>query len=173
MRELEADDDTNFGFGDFAKKLRSGGAWGGPRKGNKDDKAHPPIHPVKLPNKSELDTPAEQKIYEILTRHFLASLAKDATGEATTVTLTMADETFKAGGLHISQHNFIEVYPHDPWSEKTLPHFKEGSEIKPSLKVDEGNTSPPAALTEADLITQMDNHGIGTDATIHEHIKNI
>jgi len=28
-------------------------------------------------------------------------------------------------------------------------------------------------LNEAELIGKMDKHGIGTDATIHEHIKKI
>jgi len=37
----------------------------------------------------------------------------------------------------------------------------------------ESKTSPPNYLTEADLIEKMDKNGIGTDATIHEHIKNI
>jgi DNA topoisomerase-3 len=39
--------------------------------------------------------------------------------------------------------------------------------------MDEGTTQAPKALTEADLITKMDNNGIGTDATIHEHIKTV
>jgi DNA topoisomerase-3 len=36
-----------------------------------------------------------------------------------------------------------------------------------------GSTQAPAPLTEADLITKMDTQGIGTDATIHEHIKTV
>ena len=39
--------------------------------------------------------------------------------------------------------------------------------------MNEGTTIPPKHLTEADLITKMNNTGIGTDATIHEHIKNV
>ena len=36
-----------------------------------------------------------------------------------------------------------------------------------------GSTSPPNYLTETDLIELMDKNGIGTDATIHDHIKTI
>jgi DNA topoisomerase III len=41
------------------------------------------------------------------------------------------------------------------------------------LKLDKGKTQAPAPLTESDLIAKMDQNGIGTDATIHEHIKTV
>lgn len=36
-----------------------------------------------------------------------------------------------------------------------------------------GQTSPPPLLTEADLISLMERHGIGTDATHADHIETI
>lgn len=42
-----------------------------------------------------------------------------------------------------------------------------------NLKMEEGETKPPNYLTEKELIDLMDKNGIGTDATIHEHIKTI
>jgi DNA topoisomerase-3 len=34
-------------------------------------------------------------------------------------------------------------------------------------------TKPKPLLSESDLISLMDTHGIGTDATIHSHIKTV
>jgi DNA topoisomerase III len=67
--------------------------WGGPKNGKLDDKAHPPIHPVKYPTLEEL-TPDEWKIYDILTRHFLATISKDAVGAETTIKAEIGGEEF-------------------------------------------------------------------------------
>lgn len=58
-------------WGDFVKKMIDGSMYSKPRNGTLDDKAHPPIHPVKLAHKSELNN-AEWRVYDLITRHFLA-----------------------------------------------------------------------------------------------------
>jgi DNA topoisomerase III len=54
---------------------------------------------------------------------------------------------------------------------RSLPQFEEGRKLQPtSIRMDEGQTSPPQLLTEADLIALMEKHSIGTYA---EHIETI
>ncbi|KAK6117539.1 hypothetical protein DH2020_048718 [Rehmannia glutinosa] len=42
-----------------------------------------------------------------------------------------------------------------------------------TLTLDAGVTRPPPLLSEADLLSCMDKAGIGTDATMHDHIKKL
>ncbi|MGH0185326.1 UNVERIFIED_CONTAM: hypothetical protein FKN15_029407 [Acipenser sinensis] len=70
---------------------------------------------------------------------------------------------------------FTEVMP---WQsipeEESLPVCERGDVFTvDEVKLLEKHTSPPDYLTEAELITLMEKHGIGTDASIPVHINNI
>lgn len=86
----------------------------------------------------------------------------------------MGGERFTATGLIIEHMGYLDVYPYDKWSNKTLPAYAAGQVI-PNFEVtmQDGETQPPPLLTEADLIALMDKYGIGTDATHAEHIEKI
>lgn len=45
------------------------------------------------------------------------------------------------------------------------------SVLLPGLRTAQSATAPPPRLTEAALIAAMEAHGIGTDATVAEHIQ--
>ncbi|CAI2384895.1 unnamed protein product [Moneuplotes crassus] len=173
LKKLVQNIKDNSSWGDFANKLLEGDMYGGPRNGSKDDKAHPPIHPVKLAHKSQLDN-SQWRVYDLICRHFLAVVSKDAVGNETTLECTVGEELFSSKGITILQKNYLEVYPFEKWGESIIPQYKVGETFVPtSYMMEESQTSSPKLLTESDLISMMDKNGIGTDATIHEHIQTI
>lgn len=51
---------------------------------------------------------------------------------------------------------------YDKWSGHTLPDFELGEKFMPSVcELNEGTTTRPNLLTEADLVGLMDKNGIG------------
>jgi DNA topoisomerase-3 len=142
--------------------------------GRNNDKAHPPIHPVNFVAPSTLN--AEQnRVYEFVTRRFLACCSEDAKGELTQVEINYGGEIFKASGLIVLERNFLDVYPYQKWeSNQQLPEYRMGETFIPTeAKMTDGKTSAPGFLTEPELISLMDANGIGTDATMAEHISKI
>lgn len=170
----------------LVQKQTQGGAWaqhaqglldGGfssPRNGRNNDKAHPPIHPVNFVVPTQL-THEEQRVHEFVVRRFLACCSQDARGMKTDISILYGTETFNASGLVVLERNYLDVYPYDKWtSTQVLPEFREGEVFEPTeARIHEGQTSPPGYLTEPELIALMDANGIGTDATMAEHIAKI
>lgn len=114
----------NENFGEYAERVANKELWVGPKKGKQDDKAHPPIHPVKNAPKDQL-THDEWRIYDILSRHFLASISKDAELAETVVKAEMGGEYFHTKGTLVEQLNWLEVFPWEKQTENELPVFHE------------------------------------------------
>ncbi|KAJ6785732.1 hypothetical protein PWT90_07106 [Aphanocladium album] len=160
-------------WGEFAQGLANGG-FQQPREGRHDDKAHPPIHPITYAAPSVLNYD-EGRLYEYVVRRFLACCSEDAKGSATEIDLQYGDELFSAHGVIVLERNYLDVYVYEKWNDTAeLPKFTVGEQFEPTeAMMTEGKTGPPSYLTEADLIALMDANGIGTDATMAEHIQKI
>jgi DNA topoisomerase-3 len=146
-----------------------------PRAGRNNDQAHPPIHPVTFVAASSLENDQQRRVYEFVVRRFLACCSEDAKGESTTVEMEYGDESFHSGGLIVRERNYLDIYPYEKWeSSQAMPDFAVGERFEPTeAKISEGKTVAPGYLTEPDLIALMDANGIGTDATMAEHIAKI
>ena len=161
-------------WGNYAQGLMNGG-FRQPRSGSHNDQAHPPIHPVNYVNPAALGSDEERRVYEFVARRFLGCCSDDAKGKSTEVSLAWGPESFHANGLLVLERNYLDVYVYDKWeSSQQLPNFRVGEEFEPKEgNVKDGQTSPPGYLTEPELIALMDANGIGTDATMAEHIAKI
>jgi DNA topoisomerase-3 len=135
-------------------------------------------------------------LYELVTRHFLACCAPDATGKQTTLRVQMSrcasdvldgiqevkvvninkagdedvswltdGEIFKATGLMVEERNWLDVYSKwEKWSGNKVAPLRVGEVFRPqNMQMKASHTQPPQALTESDLISEMDRNGIGTD----------
>ncbi|KAJ1298658.1 hypothetical protein BS78_01G470500 [Paspalum vaginatum] len=148
--------------------------WKNPSNGGHDDKAHPPIHPTKFSEGENNWSPDHKKLYELVVRHFLACCSQPAVGAETTVEIDIAGEQFNASGRVVLAKNYLDIYCFDSWGGTLLPTYSIGQQFVPTtLTLDSGVTRPPPLLTEADLLSCMDKAGIGTDATMHDHIKKL
>lgn len=145
-----------------------------PRWGRHNDKAHPPIHPVSWVSSNQLNA-NEKKVYEFVVRRFLACCSDDAKGQGSEVEIQYGDEYFHANGLIVLERNYLDVYVYDKWeSSQQLPNFQRDETFEPTeANIFAGKTTAPNYLTEPELIGLMDANGIGTDATMAEHIAKI
>jgi len=136
-------------------------------------KDHPPIHPVTAVDKSKLDQ-QHWKIYELVCRRFMATLAKDALTENLSVEIDLNKEPFIATGQTYLEKGWKLFYPYSKATELVLPALEEGNEVK-LLKLDmlEKETLPPARYSQGALIKAMSDLNLGTKSTRAEIIQKL
>ena len=108
----------------------------------------------------------ERKIYDLVVKRFLAVLFPAEVWEQVTLEAELNGERFVARGKTILEAGWREVYDNqldeideeDDLKEQILPQLKKGDQLTISyVSETSGQTKPPAAFTEATLLSAMEN----------------
>jgi DNA topoisomerase I len=153
-------------------------------KGRGAQEAHEAIRPAgetfRTPEtvSRELDADA-LRLYDLIWKRTVASQMEDATGQRTQVRITAEAAAhgtagFQTSGKVITFPGFLRAYVEgsdDPDAEledqeRVLPAMQPGQELDPREITPRGHeTQPPARWTEASLIRELEERGIGRPST--------
>ena len=150
------------------------------KKENVQD-AHEAIRPTSIlrtPEKVKKYLSADEyKLYSMIYYRALASIMADAKVNATTVILDNNNYQFKATGQVLVFDGYLKVYKEYENSEdKILPaldKYKDGGIDSNEITKEQHFTQPPARYTEAKLIKEMEELGIGRPSTYAKIIDTI
>ncbi len=137
-----------------------------PHNGPKDDPAHPAIHPTGELPRGPMPKP-KQRIYDLIVRRFLASMATPAVLVHERVVFELpGGYTLAITGEKIIDKGWIEVYrPYARIKERKLPLFVEGEKVPFKLSIRTKFSEPPQPYTKIELVKWMEKQGLGTEAT--------
>lgn len=135
--------------------------------------AHEAIRPTdinKTPEKmKKYLTPDEYKLYKMIYIRTLASLMKDAKTLATTIVLDNNDYKFKATGSVLTFDGYLKVYSdYEETDDKVLPDLDKYNTnvlVSTNINYEEHYTKPKSRYTEAKLIKELEELGIGRPST--------
>jgi len=150
------------------------------KKGAQD--AHEAIRPTSLDYTPESIaqylSKEELALYTLIWNRFVASQMVPAVFDQTTVDITAADTLFRATGQIMKFDGFIRVYTEgrddepkkdeeeDDESERQLPVLTEGDRLRlHELLPEQHFTQPPPRFSQATLIKELEEKGIGRPST--------
>ena len=144
-----------------------------PTRGKKSSTDHPPIHPTGAGTREQLGDDAF-KVYELVLRRFLATLAPDAQWKTLKILFEAGGEEYTTTGGQLVEPGWHAVYPFSEAKEVLLPAFVTGEKLPVrNVILDEKETQPPARYTQSKLIQRMEELGLGTKSTRHEVIAKL
>ena len=138
--------------------------------------AHEAIRPTYFDNKpsdiaGSLNVD-QLKLYTLIWNRFLASQMESAVLDQTSVDITAGDYVFRANGSVIKFDGFIAVYMEgrdeedEEEKEGILPEMNDQQKLR-MLSIDPNQhfTQPPPRFTEASLVKELEQDGIGRPST--------
>ena len=119
----------------------------------------------------------EFKLYSMIYKRALSSLMKDAKEEVTSVVIDNNDYKFKTTGSVIKFDGYLKVYgDYEDKDIKLLPPFdkyKTNVLVSNEIIKEQHFTKPKPRYTEAKLIKEMEDLGIGRPSTYAKTMENI
>lgn len=135
--------------------------------------AHEAIRPT-----SVMRTPAEMqkyltndqlKLYTLIWNRVVASQMTDAVYDVTTLTIDAADYQLRATGSVLKFPGFLQLHSKydDKEKDSKVPYVEPGSKLMlyKLMPAEQHFTEPPAHFTEATLIKELEEKGIGRPST--------
>ena len=122
-------------------------------------------------------TPEQYKLYKLIWERFISSQMENATVANKTVDIQADDYTFKVGTSKVIFDGFLIIYSQsedddEPKSEEEqlldnkIPDFEKGDVVNlEKLDPKQHFTQPPPRYSEASLVKQLEEYGIGRPST--------
>ncbi|MGD9569728.1 MAG: type I DNA topoisomerase [Sedimentibacter sp.] len=146
---------------------------------NKIQDAHEAIRPTsvqKNPEQIKDGLTADQyKLYSLIWKRFVASQMVDAVYDVTKVLLNNNENMFEANGKILVFDGYKSIYKYSDESEsKLLPEVEANEQLDiEKIAPEQHFTQPPARYTEASLIKDLEERGIGRPSTYAPTITTI
>jgi len=140
--------------------------------------AHEAIRPtyVELSPEEIVDNLSKDqyKLYELIWMRFVASFMASAIYESYSVETLMGDYQFKLNGSKLIFDGFLKVYHIGQQADRLIPELEVGEKIAiEDYEKSQHFTQPPARYTEASLVKEMEDKGIGRPSTYAPTITTI
>ena len=126
-----------------------------------------PTDPARRPEDVAQFLNADQlRLYELIWRRFTASRMADAVYSGNQADIEAAGFTFRASGVVLTFDGFYKVWERDDKDEAGLPRLSAGDLLRlQELKPEQHFTQPPPRYSEATLIKELEERGIGRPST--------
>jgi len=144
-----------------------------PSRGRIETTDHPPIYPTSAVDPKKL-RPDHAKLYELVVRRFLATVAPDAIGQSRSTTVEVRGERFHGKGQRILEAGWYRVYPYSHPDESPIPALTVGESIAiAGIELAQDQTKPPRRFSQGSLIQEMERLGLGTKSTRHDVLQKL
>jgi len=146
-----------------------------PSRGRTQATDHPPIYPVAGATPSQIKRKDHWRIYELIVRRFLATVAPNAVAVTSEAKLDLGGQGFHAEGYRLIEPGWRKYYPYWQVREAGLPALEVGEPLDRvgHVRMEEDRTKPPPRFSEGNLIQEMERLGLGTKSTRHEILKKL